>query len=225
MHDHSVRIVIADDHPVFRHGLRKLLDGEPGMEVVGEAEHGVDAVHLARQLRPNVLLLDVAMPRLQGLEVVTEIAREWSAGHPWPPTHIIILTAAISEGELLKAFELGVRGVVLKDAATRVLVDSIRTVADGGYWVGPEGVGSLVEAVRRLAGTAPSQERPYGLTRRELDIVTAIAAGCSNKEIAQQFAISLQTVKHHLTSVFDKTGVSTRLELALLALRHHLVDE
>lgn len=210
----SVRIVIADDHPIFRDGLKKLLESEPGFVVVGQAADGVEAVRLARTLAPEVMLLDLAMPRLGGLESLAALEQG--------STRVMILTAAISESAIYRAIQLGARGVVLKESATRKLVDDIRRVVAGGYVVGDEVLDNLVDAVRR-AGAAP--KRPFNLTPRELEIIVAVATGRSNRDIASQLAISVQTVKHHLTSIFDKTGVSSRVELALFAVRQGLVEE
>lgn len=207
----KVRLVIADDHAIFRDGLRRLLESEPGFAVVAEASDGVQAVAAARDLKPDILLLDVSMPRMGGLEALH--APELGA------TRVILLTAAIDSRELLRAVQAGVRGVVLKDSATRELIEGIHRVMDGRLLIGAEMADDLAKAVRH-AGT--ERERPYGLTPRECEIVEAIAAGESNREVAARLNISLQTVKHHLTSIFDKTGTSSRLELALFAIRHGL---
>lgn len=206
-----VRIVIADDHPIFRDGLRKLLDTEPGFAVVGEAPDGEAAVEAVQTLRPDVLLLDVAMPGLGGLEVLSALKDA--------PTRVLLLTAAISDTATVRALQLGARGIVLKEAATRQLFDGIRRVVSGKYVVADGAVETLADALRRPS-SAP--ERPYNLTPRELDIIRAIVAGDTNKEIAERLSISVQTVKHHLTSIFDKTGVSSRLELALFAVGQKL---
>lgn len=210
----AVRIVIADDHPIFRDGLKKLLESEPEFAVVGEAEDGVEAVNVTQALDPDVLLLDLAMPRMGGLDSLSAM----QGLH----TRVIILTAAIGEAAILRAIQLGARGVVLKEVATRQLIENIRRVVNGEYVMGDEVLGDLVDAIRR-PGSDP--QRRYNLTRRELDIIAAVVAGQSNKDVADQLAISIQTVKHHLTSIFDKTGVSSRLELALFAVRHRLVGE
>jgi two-component system nitrate/nitrite response regulator NarL len=209
-----VRIVIADDHTIFRDGLRKLLESEPAFAVVGEAEDGVEAINVAQALEPDVLLLDLAMPRMGGLDSL--------AAMRGLQTRVIILTAAISEAAILRAIQLGARGVVLKEVATRQLLENIRRVVNGECVMGGEVLDDLVDAIRR-PGSDPG--RRYNLTPRELDIIAAVVAGQTNKEIANQLSISIQTVKHHLTSVFDKTGVSSRLELALFAMRHQLVNE
>jgi len=216
----TIRIVTADDHPIFRDGLRRLLEAEPGLKVVGEACDGAEAVKLARQLRPDILLLDLAMPRHPGLEAL----RELSSGPGSSGLRVILLTAAAEKAQIVEALQLGARGVVLKDSATQLLLKSIDAVMSGEYWVGRESVSNLVLYLRNLVQSSgeEAKQRKFGLTPRELEIVSAVVAGYANKEIAEYFKISEDTVKHHLSNIFDKVGVSTRLELALFAVNQSL---
>jgi two-component system, NarL family, nitrate/nitrite response regulator NarL len=213
-----VRILIADDHPIFRDGLKRLLESEGEFKVIGEACDGVEAVTMARQLIPEIMLLDLAMPRRQGLETLRELASDARS------VRVILLTAAAEKEQIVEALQLGARGVVLKDSATQILLKSIRAVMNGEYWVGRESVSNLVQYLRTLV-TPPSafpQRNKYRLTPRELEIIAAVVAGFANKEIAQYFKISEDTVKHHLSNIFDKVGVSSRLELALFAVNQSL---
>jgi len=214
----EVKILLADDHPIFRDGLKRLLEAEPGFKVIGEASNGVEAVRLVKQMRPELLLLDLSMPQQTGIEAIREL------GSLGASVRIILLTAAAEKSQIVEALQLGARGVVLKDSATQLLIQAIRTVMGGEYWVGREQVSNLVQYLRTLMQTTAQEtkQRKFGLTPRELEIVSAVVAGFANKEIAGHFKISEDTVKHHLSNIFDKLGVSTRLELALFAVNQSL---
>lgn len=213
-----VRILIADDHPLFRDGLRRLLQAEPGFEVVGEASDGDVLLDLVRKTSPDILLLDLSMPRQNGMQVL----RELSASRL--PVRTLLLTASIEKSQIVQALKLGAYGVIMKESTTQRLFDSIHCVMAGQYWVGRESVTDLVRALRSVSppDTGGVRARDYGLTTRELEIVTLVVAGYSNPDIAQRCSISEQTVKHHISNVFDKLGVSNRLELALFAVNHRL---
>ena len=213
-----IRIVIADDHPIFRHGLKTLLEAEPDLRVIAEAGDGAEAVQFATQHMPDILLLDLAMPRVPGMEALRDLS---SADLP---VHTILLTVAIEKAQIVEALQLGARGVVLKDSATEFVLKSIRAVTSGFYWVGTEQVSNLFQCLQDLMPkSGAAKPRSFGLTPREMEVISAIVAGCTNKEIALRFSLSEQTVKHHLTSIFDKLGVSSRLELALFATQNNLV--
>jgi two-component system nitrate/nitrite response regulator NarL len=218
--DHGLtRIVIADDHPVFREGLVKLLQAKPELQVVGVAADGADAMALVAKLEPDLLLLDMAMPRMTGLCTLRELKDRAARAR------IIMVTAAIDRTEIITALQLGAQGVVMKGSASEVLFKSIRAVMSGQYWVGRNRVPDLATSLRDLNASHPQPTRKqFGLTPRELEVIGVILAGYANADIAAKFSISEKTVKHHLTNIFDKLGVSNRLELALFALHHHLVE-
>ncbi|HUI82883.1 MAG TPA: response regulator transcription factor [Candidatus Binatia bacterium] len=214
----SIRVLIADDHPVVRVGLRNMLQSDPQVKVVAEARDGVEALHMVRTLRPDILLLDLAMPKMPGMEALRELTGE-NAG-----TRTIVLTAHVDKRQILEALQLGARGVVMKDAALAHLSACIRTVMQGQYWLEGRPVQNLVQVLRDLAAqTAPPPRKTFGLTARELEVVTLITEGSTNRHIAETFGISEETVKRHLTNIFNKIGVGTRLELALFALNHNLL--
>ena len=195
-----------------------MLQADPTVKVVGEARDGLEALEMARSLRPDVILLDLAMPNVAGMEAL----REMTAGNL--DTRTIVLTGLIEKRQVLEALQLGARGVLLKDAVAEHLSACIRAVMQGQYWLEGRPVQNLVQVLRDLAAqTAPMPRKTFGLTARELEVVTLITEGCTNKDIAKQFGISEETVKRHLTNIFNKLGVGNRLELALFALNHHLL--
>jgi two-component system nitrate/nitrite response regulator NarL len=216
----EIGILIADDHPIFREGLRKLLEAEPGFRVLGEAVDGEQTLELARRLKPKILLLDIRMPKLSGLAVLREL--KTSAGQ----IRTLVLTAALEKDQIVEALQLGARGIILKHSATGVLFEGIRCVLAGQYWVCHESVSDLVRALLEFKPRpeAGAGSRKFRLTQRELEVIALIVGGYTNKDMAKRFAISEHTVKHHLTNIFDKLGVSNRLELVLFAVDHHLAD-
>lgn len=221
MSEKPVRVAIADDHPIFRDGLKRLLEADHGFTVVGEASDGERVLEIVRGLRPDVLLLDLAMPRMPGLEVLRVLAENGTQ------VKTILLTAAIERADVLRALQAGAFGVVLKDSATEVLFKSIRCVMNGQYWIGSEAIADLVAVLQQARKDAEGHQKSgtgrFRLTRREQEVVAAVVDGLTNRDIARQLGVTEDTVKHHVTNVFDKLGVSNRLELAMFAINHQLV--
>ena len=216
----AIRIVIADDHPIVREGLRILLQSQPDFDMVGEATDGWEAVRVCARLQPDVLLLDILMPGGGGLDALTALEAEA------PLVRTILLTGACEPHQLVTALTAGARGVLLKESAVPILFKCIRSVAANHYWIGRNDVIGLVEALRAAAAaTVPArQDRTFGLTPRELEIVAGISAAETNKEMGVRLSIRESTIKHHLRNIFDKTGVFSRLELAVFALNHGLTS-
>ena len=210
-----IHVVIADGRPIFRDGLRRLLLTEPCFRIVGETGPGFDAATLVRELRPDILLADFA-PQTT-FETLRALAASGEA------VRTIILAEYVDGADLMKALELGARGLVLRDSAAEVLFKSIRCVLDGQYWIASEPVVDAPAGLRKLEAEL-RRRRVFGLTPRELDIVRMVVDGSTNKAIGDQLAIGENTVKSHLTHIFNKVGASSRIELALFAAHHRLLD-
>jgi DNA-binding NarL/FixJ family response regulator len=229
-----VTVVIADDESIFRTSLRHLLgapptvirdvygvDVGPGFSVVGEAGTGEETIAVVRRVAPELLILDLTMPRLTGLDVIRELQ---AGGHlPWT----VMLAGIVEKPHLRAAVQSGVSAVMLKDATTERLFEAIMVVLAGQRWLDKSLIGDLMEVV----GTSISSpgtitlQKPHGLTPRERQVLAHVVAGDGNKEIARKCAVSEETIKHHLTRIFDKVGASNRLELALVATQAGLVSD
>jgi two-component system nitrate/nitrite response regulator NarL len=216
----SIKIVLAHHEEIFREGLKLLLASEPGFEVVGDAATGARALRMARDLHPDVLLVDLGLPE-GGINVLKKLASM--------PVHVrpIAMTASGDEDMLMDALEQGARGLIPKESPTALLFKSIHSVLAGQVWVGRESVGPIVERMRRLSHQRDAEQhaKKFRLTRREMEIVMAVAGGESNKDIARRLSVREDTVKHHVSNVFAKLGVSSRLELAVFAINHELVKD
>jgi DNA-binding NarL/FixJ family response regulator len=212
-----IRILIVDDHPLVRDGLRALLTSLPEFRVVADTGDGDEAIRLAKELQPDLMLLDFSMPRKSGLDVMRELAGAM------PRLRTILMTAGVQKLDMVRMLQHGVKGIVLKGGPTELLFNCMRKVHRGELWIGRETVTDLLDLLAATeSGRATGARRDFGLTTREREIVRLIVEGESNKAIAQRLSIAEDTVKHHLTNSFDKTGTSSRLELALFALQHGL---
>ena len=220
----NIRIVIADDHPIVRDGIRRLLTLESDFEVVGEAGDGREVIEVVTHLDPDVLLLDLRMPNLDGLSALQTLQQTNRR------TKIIVLTASEDKNEFVQAMKLGCSGIVLKQTAPDLIVKSIRKVYAGEIWLDSHTTAAVMRqfaapgsegSSSSTSGTGKPRERSP-LSTREREIVALVAQGYKNKEMAEKMFISEQTVKNHLHNIFDKLGVSDRLELALYAIHKGL---
>jgi two-component system, NarL family, nitrate/nitrite response regulator NarL len=221
----KIRIVVADDHPIFRDGLCKLLALEEDFEVVAQAQDGRQVLDVLQQHEPDILLLDLKMPGLDGLATLQrlQIAKN--------KTRVIVLTASDDKNEFVQAMKLGTSGIVLKQTATELLIKSIRKVHAGEIWLDSHTTAAVIRqfvandeapAPAPISAAAPRERERSPLSQREREIVALVAQGFKNKEMAEKMFISEQTVKNHLHNIFDKLGVSDRLELALYAIHNNL---
>jgi two-component system nitrate/nitrite response regulator NarL len=214
----TIRILVADDHAIFREGLRKLLEGSGDVQIVGEASNGNECIKMIVELKPDILLLDLRMPEKDGLGLLEEINFESVS------TRVIVLTAAEDDRDVVRAMRLGARGVVLKQSASDLLLKSIRKVHEGEVWLDNRITADVIEAFKRSAEAGQRHEKPV-LSDREMEIVQLVAQGFGNREIGEKLFISEQTVKNHVHNIFDKLGLSARLELALYAIHHRLIGQ
>jgi DNA-binding NarL/FixJ family response regulator len=209
MTEHNIRLLVCDDHPVVRSGLRGMLCSQPDFEVVAEASSGLQAVALAHQYRPDVVLMDLRMPEMDGAAATAEI----KSAHP--EIQVLILTTYETDADILRAVEEGAAGFLLKDARQEALFDGIRQVAQGKAPLAP---GVAARLMRRLRGTEDEQ-----LSGREIEILQLVARGLNNKDIARELLISESTVKAHMLHIFDKLGVTDRTAAVTTALRRGII--
>lgn len=210
-----IRILIADDHPLIRRGLRTLIAAEVGMELVGEAEDGTEAVSKARTLQPDVVLIDLVMPHKSGLEAIEEIKREN------PEVRILVLTSYGEDDNVFPAIKAGALGYLLKDSSSEVLLKAIRDVYQGESSLHPTIARKLVQELARPADL-PRTEEP--LTEREVEVLRLVAQGLSNREVAEELVISERTVGGHMRSILSKLHLANRTQVALYALRKGLAS-
>ncbi len=206
-----IRLVVADDHPVVRTGLAGMLSDQPDFEVVGEASDGEQAVRMAAALRPDVVLMDLRMPGVGGVEATTRIVGGEAGA---PPPRVLILTTYETDDQILAAIEAGAAGYLLKAAPGQEIVAGIRSVAAGQSALSPQVAVRLVERMRRPDPV---------LTPRELEVLGLVAAGRSNKQIATDLGIGASTVKTHLIKIFEKLGVADRTRAVTLAMERGLL--
>jgi len=211
----AIRILIADDHAVVREGLRALIEAKPGMELVGEAEDGAEAVLLARSLKPDVILLDLMMPRMDGIQAISEIKREN------PAARILVLTSFAGDDKVFPAIKAGALGYLLKDSSSQALIQAIRDIHRGESSLHPTIARKLMREFSQPASPAPAG---HSLTGREVQVLVLIAEGLSNQEIANRLVISERTVCVHVTSILEKLHLVNRTQAALYALREGLAN-
>lgn len=216
----TIHILIADRLEMFREALRHVLESEPEFAVVGDTDDGERLANLAAHLKPDVLLMDIHLRKRPGIEALREVASRTQA-------RPLLLVDSISNGEIMQALLWGARGALRKSVAPPMLFKAVHVVAAGEYWISHAGIREMVQSLRQLSTRVEQQTQlqTSALSPQQLHIVEAIAAGCSNKEIAKDLSLSERTVKYHLTRIFSKFGVSGRMELARFSLKNNLIRE
>lgn len=213
----QIRVIIADDHTIFRSGLNMLLSSEPDINVIGEAEDGQTAIQLAKELNPDVILMDIGMPELNGIEATERIKLET------PDINILVLTMHRSDEYFFKVLEAGASGYILKGAETSELINAVRSVAKGEVFLYPSMAGRLVKEY--LSQSTASKISSAKLTKREREILQLIAEGFTNKEIAKKLVLSPSTVHSHRTNLLHKLNLNSRHELVQYAREHGLMRD
>ncbi len=212
-----IRVLIVDDHAILRDGLKALLQGESDIEVVGEASTGREAIRLIRQVKPDVVLMDISMPDMTGLEA-TEVIKKG-----YPEVKVIALTVHESETYLKRMMQVGAKGYVVKRAAATELTTAIRTVMKGGVYIHPDIAKQLVSEMARLEPVRPEKQKQ--LSEREWQVLRLIALGYTNQQIADRLALSVKTVETYRARIAEKLGLHTRAELVKFAIQQGLLDE
>ncbi len=214
-----VKVLLADDHSLFREGVRSLLEDQDDIEIVGEAEDGLEAIRMAAKLKPTVILMDINMPVMDGVEATRVILRNNSR------IGIIILTMYPQDEHVFEALRAGAKAYLLKDTRSKVLLEVIRKVHDGHAVIDPEMTTRLLSEFRRLTEQEEEPENVPSLTDQERRILTLVANGASNRDIAEDLDLSERTIKNYLSVIFQKLQVNNRTEAAIRAMRDGLVDK
>jgi NarL family two-component system response regulator LiaR len=211
----SIRILIVDDHAIVREGQRALIETEPGLELVGEAADGLEAVQMARSLQPDVIMIDLIMPRMGGIEAIEKIKAENSA------VNILVLTSFAEDEKVYSAIRAGALGYRLKDASPQELLTAIREIHRGEPSMDPKIAHKLMRELQRSSDLPPTEEP---LTEREVEVLKLVAQGQPNQEIAESLVISERTVRTHVSNILNKLHLANRTQAALYALREGLAD-
>ena len=213
----TISILLVDDHALMREGLRQLLSLEADLRVAGEATNGFEAIQKVRQMHPDVILMDISMPVVDGIAVTQQIV------HEFPEVAVIMLTMHRQDQQVLRAIKSGARGYLLKTASSQELARTIRQVHAGKVQIEPELTGTIVSEVRRLSNLSAENPSLSELSEKEIDILRCVAMGLSNKEIAEHLAYSEKTVKNYLSAIFQKLNIRDRTQAAIFAFRHGLI--
>ncbi|MDQ6854689.1 MAG: response regulator transcription factor [Actinomycetota bacterium] len=216
----SIRVVIVDDHALFRRGLDLVLSEEPDIKVVGEAADGIEAVHRAEEMTPDVVVMDVRMPRSTGIEAARRIRERL------PDTKVIMLTVSDNEEDLYAAVKAGASGYLLKEISIEELADAVRAVARGHSLISPSMASKLLSEFNVLVQQSEERHRSLlpSLTEREIDVLKLVAKGLSNREISEELYISENTVKNHVRNILEKLHLHSRMEAVVYAMREKLLD-
>jgi DNA-binding NarL/FixJ family response regulator len=211
-----IRVLLADDHQLFREGLRRLLESERDMQVLGEASNGLDVQRMVEELHPDVVLMDVSMAIIDGISATREIVRQW------PDVRVVILSMHAEEGHLFQALQAGAAGYVLKSAGADQVLTALRAAAMGGALIAPSLTGKVLSEFRRMASKMGVEDGLGQLSDVELRLLQLIASGLSNKEIATRLCFAESTVKNRLSVLFQKIDVADRTQAAIYAITHGL---
>lgn len=212
----KIKVLIADDHAMVSHGLKQILELEDDIVVVAQASNGQEAVELAWKVQPDVILMDINMPIMNGIQAITQLRQENC------PARIIVLTIHEDREYLFKTLQSGAQGYVLKDAEPKMLVDAIRNVYIGQSYIQPVMTSQLVKEFNRIYLNSNDKSDDSSLSTREIEVIKLVADGMINKEIAKELYISEKTVKNHVSSIFKKLKVTDRTQAAIYAIKHNL---
>jgi DNA-binding NarL/FixJ family response regulator len=213
-----IRVLVVDDQELFRGGLTMILGTDPGIEVVGQASDGIEGTTLAAALAPDVVLLDVRMPKRSGIEACVAIKETV------PSAKIIMLTVSDEEADLYEAVKSGAAGYLLKDSSIDEVTQAVRVVADGQSLISPSMAVKLIDEFKQMSRPDRDQVSPLRLTDRELEVLRLVATGMNNREIARQLFISENTVKNHVRNILEKLQLHSRMEAVMYAVREKLLD-